>query len=259
MAMKIPDFSHLPVTVRRWKLGKRQTIEIHRDLVRVTEKGLFATKWDEPVSAFEGVLRRKDTQITGGEHVSMVTYYLVELVHPDTKKTLRLYQANKEVGIRKLWKDVACALDLPALDETVEGFVARAPEDLDKTIHELVADGKISVDFDADAPPPRGIVLEQAEDELRVTVSLGANSYGTDVLKFVGGTFAILLVSQGVFEGGLRFFVGLVGAFFVLMGGVPLFLDGIAKRCIVITSRELNYFRKAPFSTFSEGHPAQVS
>ena len=64
--MAIPDFSRLPVTIHRWKLGKRQTIEISRDLVRVTEKGLHASKWDEPVSAFKGILRRRDEETQSG-------------------------------------------------------------------------------------------------------------------------------------------------------------------------------------------------
>lgn len=151
--MQIPDFSHLPVTIRRWKLPKRQTIEIHRGVTRVTEKGLFGTKWNEPISAFKGVLRRKDARsqptMEGG---CPVTCHLVELVHPHKDKTLLVHEATKEGGIRKLWHDAACALDLPALDETLDGIVSRTPEDLDKSIRDLAAEGKISVDFDAVAP-----------------------------------------------------------------------------------------------------------
>ncbi|NIO21162.1 MAG: hypothetical protein GTN76_10580 [Candidatus Aenigmarchaeota archaeon] len=85
--MGIPDITYLLVTIRRLKFGKRQTIEIHCDLVRVTEKGLFATKWSEPVSAFKGVLLRK-IQRGGGKYSFWV--HAVELVHPDKDKTLLL-------------------------------------------------------------------------------------------------------------------------------------------------------------------------
>jgi len=34
-------FFHLPVMIRGWKAGKHQIITIGRDLVTITEKGLF--------------------------------------------------------------------------------------------------------------------------------------------------------------------------------------------------------------------------
>ncbi len=187
--MAIPDFSRLPVTIQRWKLGKRQTIEISRDLVRVTEKGLYASNWDEPVSAFKGILRRTDEETRAGggpEGGSMkVTVHLVELVHPDRRKTIRLYEADTEEDIRKLWKDAARALHLSALDETSGGMVTCAPEDLDKSIRDLAAEGKISAYFDADTLPPKGIVWKQTESELKVTLR-PATKY-SNVLQFSGG------------------------------------------------------------------------
>ena len=91
MAADIPDFSHLPVTIRRWKFATRQSIEIDRDFVKVTEKGLFWANWEEPLSAFIGVLRRTETEVRGGGQYSQpVTVHFVELVHPSPAKTLRL-------------------------------------------------------------------------------------------------------------------------------------------------------------------------
>ncbi|MFX0201335.1 MAG: hypothetical protein ACFFCW_34910 [Candidatus Hodarchaeota archaeon] len=250
--MGIPDFSHLPVTIRRLKLGKRQSIEIHRDLVRVTEKGLFATKWNEPVSAFKGVLLR---QIVGGGGQYAHVAHLVELVHPDKDKTLRLYKSLRVEEVRKLREDAACALDLPLLDETVDGFVARAPEDLHKSVRDLAAAEKILVDFDADAPPARGVMWKHLEGELHVTLTVLANSYGTHIanaLKFVVGA---LLFRLGLLFSDIEgdyLWVGLLLFGVMLMGGGGgrLLLDGIAKRRIVITPTELRYFRETPFGTF---------
>ncbi len=250
MAKDMPDFSHLPVTIRRWKIGKRQTIEIDRDFVRVTEKGLAAANWAVSTSAFKGVLRRTDAETPGG-WAREVTVHLVELAHPDPTKTLRLYKHDEEKGTRKLWVDAARALGLPALDETSDGIVARPPEDLDKSIRDLAAEGKISVNFDADTPAPKGIVWQRADSELRVTLSLGANPYGTDVLKFVGGATAISLAALGGFEGGYLTFIGIGGAYFAITGAWPLLLDGIATRRIVITPSHLSYFRETPFGNFS--------
>jgi len=173
--MDKPDFSYLPVIINRGKLFKRQTIEISRELVRVTGKGSFAAQWDEPVSAFKGILRRtdEDTSIGMPEYGGgmKVTIFLVELVHPDRRKTILLYKSDTEEVIRKLWKDAARTLHLPALDETSGGIVICAPEDLDKSIRDLAAEGKISTIFDADTPPPEGIVWKLTEDGLKVTLS----------------------------------------------------------------------------------------
>lgn len=249
-----PDFSRLPVTIHSWKLAKRQTIKISHDFVRVTEKGLNASKWEEPVSAFRGILRRTDEETQGvgpqGEG-GKVTVHLVELDHPDRRKTIRLYKSESGEDIRKLWKDAARALHLAALDETSCGMVTCAPEDLDKSIRDLAAEGKISAYFDSIPRPPKGIVCKQAEGELKVTLRR-VTKY-TNVFQFSGGVFAILIVSLGWgFSGGLRFFVGIAGVCFVILGVGTQFLDWIAKRRIVITGRELNYFRESPFGIFSQ-------
>jgi hypothetical protein len=113
-----PNFSRIPVTFRRrrWHLGRLQTIEIDRDRVRVRKKGLFATDWEEPLSAFTGVVRRTRMRIFMG------LLHLVELVHPDRGKSLRLYDGSEFSGYDKetsykQWRDTADVLDLPAYDE----------------------------------------------------------------------------------------------------------------------------------------------
>ena len=56
--------------------------------------------------------------------------------------------------------------------ETGDGIVSRAPEDLNKSLRQLAMEGKVSVDFDAHAPPPKGIVLEAKQGYQRVTFGL---------------------------------------------------------------------------------------
>ena len=253
MAKDMPDFSHLPVTIRS---GGR-TIEIGRDFVRVTETGLLGGEhWEEPLSAFTGILRRTDA-VGGGDIYSNV--HLVELVHPDTKKTLQLYQADAEEGIRKLWKktdaeegihnlwkDAARALNLPALDETADGILAHEPEDLDKSIREVAADGKISVDFDADTPPPTGITWEQMEGELSVILGLRANSYASIVTMIVVGSPFILIAAWFLLSDAFGLFMLGIIAFVYVVGNTVYHVANehvaLVKRRIVITPRELRYF-----------------
>ncbi len=252
MAADIPDFSHLPVTIRRWKFTKRQSIEIDRDFVKVTEKGLFATNWKEPLSAFLGVVGGtvQESRVACGPEGRTITVHVLNLVHPDRTKNVRLYKAGEDEEIRALWKEAARALDLPALDERADGIVTRTPEDLDKSLIDLAAEGKISADFDGKAPPPQGVNWEHTQGELRVSLSLQANSYGKNVLILVGGAFALamLLVSLGTFAiGVLYLFFGLFGVIY----GSSLLVDGIFTRKIVISPKEIRYFRGTPFGTFA--------
>ena len=121
--MRIPDFSNLPVTISRWKFGKRQTIKVYSDIVSVTEMGLFtANWWEEPLSGFKGVLHRRHIETGGGEMPHVITLHLLELVHPNKKKTLRIYEGKNEKNIYKLWKEAADTLRLPALYQTDEGI-----------------------------------------------------------------------------------------------------------------------------------------
>ena len=171
---KMPDFSHLPVTISGWILSSRPTIEIDRYLVKVTEKGRFGAargEWNAPVSDFRGVLRRSEAQLMGGGYDApeWVTWHKLILAHPDEKKSLELYTSEVEADTRKLWGVAARALQLPALYETGDGIVSRAPEDLGKTLRQLAMEGKVSVDFDVQAPPPTGIVREAKQGYQRVT------------------------------------------------------------------------------------------
>ncbi len=232
-------FSRFPVTIRRWKRGERGTIEIQRDLVRVT--GLFGEhQWEEPVSAFKGVLRR-----TGGKA-------RLELVHPDSGKTLWLYQADTDEGIRKVWLDAARALDLPALDETTDGIVTHAPEDLDKSIPELAAEGKVLRPVSADAPPPRGITRERVHGEVHLTiraVKLGKVALAFAIVLGLPLVWGYIASPEKVRELNRFVLPYVLGAIILILGG-STFADMIVSRRIVITPREVRYFRKSPIGTF---------
>jgi Tfp pilus assembly protein PilF len=247
---KLPDFSNLPVKISRWKLGKKQTIEISRDLITVTEKGLFANNWSEPVSTFTGTLREKYT-VRHGDSGSK-TYHKVELVHPDEDKAVPIYKAREEKGIRRLSETAARALNLPVLEKTNEGIVTRAPEDLDKSIRDLGAEGKISVDFDPNATPPKGIEWGQIKGDMSVTLSWGANEVrGVATFGVICFASLVLLFAIYTFGSGKGFIVGLVFLFILTIWLKEWFLDFIGKRLILITKKEVSYFRKTPFLTFN--------
>ena len=146
MAWDNPEFTHLPVTIRRWKGFKREIIDIRRDTITVTEVGVFSKKrWVEPVSAYEGVLLESKIGVkywgdddaetptkvypweerpSWDDKVELSVIHRVILVHSDQDKTLLVFEAvdqrsDEELReIRKTWMDAVHALGLPALERS---------------------------------------------------------------------------------------------------------------------------------------------
>ena len=106
MANERPDFSQLPVTIRRGTLIKSETIRIDRDGVEVVVKGpVRTTQGRAKLTAFEGVRRRTVTERRGaGRSARDGTRHLVELVHGDGDKTIRLQESGTDDGVRALWE-----------------------------------------------------------------------------------------------------------------------------------------------------------
>lgn len=70
--------------------------------------------------------------------------YIIELYHKNPQKTAPLYISTKGKNIRKIWEYYAQKLNLPAVVLTDEGMVRREVSDLDKSIKEMVEEGKPS-------------------------------------------------------------------------------------------------------------------
>lgn len=156
-------------------LSKREAL-FGRDGVEVVGRTPVAReKWWQPYSSYKGVLHR--------EHVvnrknGSTTYQIVELLHDEPGKTLPLLVEASRKMPREAWERYAKWLDLPALEETAGGVITRDHGDLDKSVRELAAEGKIAPRLEAAAgPPPKGLQVVKdrldGEDCLRVTLTAG--------------------------------------------------------------------------------------
>lgn len=70
------------VPVRRMiaRVGRGGSVEIDRGIVRMAERGLFASRtFDEPLNAYSGVVHRVRTTLSGLRHE-------IVLVHPDSRR-----------------------------------------------------------------------------------------------------------------------------------------------------------------------------
>jgi hypothetical protein len=166
-------------------------IDIDLNSVSVTRKTMFGTRqWSEPLSRFEGALSRSEYH-SGGKNRPSYTLYIVELKHVDPKKSLRLYESKSDMCFRTVWEDYCRQLNVPALEMDGTRVVKREAADLDKSVRELVREGKMKVDFDPSRPPPRELALRADGDVLELTVvrKKTASIVGMVVLLAVPATF----------------------------------------------------------------------
>ena len=255
MTSQLPDMSRLPVTIRRGTLVRSETIVIDRDGVAVEIKGpVRTTRWRENLTAYQGVRRRTISERHGsGRAARHVTRHLVELVHDKEDKTLRLYAAGADDGVRALWEQAAQTLNLPALDETATGTASRAPEDLDKSIRDLASEGKMASRFDTDKPPPGGIEWERDGAELHVTIAFRATSYAVTAVRTVIVGLIALLALDDTLVAGLNSMPGIVFAIALAVtaeGALRLLGAAYIKRRISVTSGEIRCALKTPFGQF---------
>lgn len=123
--------------------------------------------WQEPLTRYKGILRRSEYH-PGRKNRPAYTLYIVELYHEQKKKRVPLYSATKDDGLRTIWEDYCRQLGLPGLEEDGGEIRERQVADLDKTLRELVAEGKLELEFDPSATPPKGMSLSREGELLRI-------------------------------------------------------------------------------------------
>ena len=179
MSTRSPVFSDIPLTIRSGsRFSTLKTVKVYQDRVKVTRtegriwgNGRILNEWAAPISEYTGVLRQSNVQVesAGQEGSEVNTYHELVLVHPDKRKSINLYWSENEANTHRQWMICSRWLQLPALYESGDGIVSLSTEDVGKTVRQLAGAGKLSIDFDAEAPPPRGIVVEQGNGYQRVS------------------------------------------------------------------------------------------
>ncbi len=169
----------------RWE----QHIEIDGDIVWVKQRGLRGwTEWHAALQDFAGVVKyRKVVRRKKRTH----SYYLIDLKHPEAKKTLNLYYSGSEADLRKKWEHYARTLGVPALEETAEGVISRAVDDLDKPISDLIREQKVSVDYDALRSKAKGLAVDIDGDSMTLTRTGMAHPWWGHLI-FIGAPLVIL-------------------------------------------------------------------
>lgn len=186
--------------------------------VTVESRGLLGSRtWSLPYEAFKGVLYREELRRRRNRGSGI--FQVIELLHEKRNRCVLLYVCRTAEVPRDRWEGYARRLGLPALEIGAEGINARAAGDLDKSLKDLAAEGKVNAAFDLAAAIPRGLRLERPEDDrLRVLVTasrISAKLLGFFTLvgvalcafAFTAGLTGIILLPVGLLFAGLAWFM----------------------------------------------------
>lgn len=153
-----PAFGVFIVAPAVWRLLQHRHAVVDKYLVTVEGWSLLGREaWRVPLDTFLGVRHR--TGIIRRKR-SSTTYQIIELVHPDPKKTILLWVERGDAVPRERWETYARLLNLAALN--ADG-VARDREDLDKSLRQMVQEGKVPVAFDPAGPVPQGLQVNRLQ------------------------------------------------------------------------------------------------
>lgn len=131
--------------------------------VRVTGRTPFGREeWSQPLSAFEGAAWRtvRRRRRRGPDRI----YQVIELRHPEPGRTLPLHVRQTSEPARAEWEAIARTLRVPAIDLRGGAAHTRHHEDLDKSLSDLAAEGKIGHSWQPGAEPPAGLSWESTGD-----------------------------------------------------------------------------------------------
>lgn len=221
------------------------TTTLSLERVSVTRKSLFGTRqWSEALTAFPGIRYRSEYH-SGGENSPSYTLYIVELVHADPKKAVRLYEARAEVGVRGIWEDACRTLNRPAVEGEGASLVIRAVEDLNKSVKELAREGKLHVEIDLSRTPPAGLSLRVDGTVLEITIQ--ARRYAGMAGALIGFVVSGVFVYVGFFIRGAPIFFGLLGSVIMLVVLASLVWMLITQEQIRLAKDELHLRRRTPW------------
>ncbi len=188
----IPPGAWLPHDAVRSGFTSQRHWRFTDEYVSLRSEGLGAEEWTEPMASYRGVLRSYEFLGKSGMRFKLT------LVHgADEKRNVDVFEwdallARNRVGT-SWWleqKRYARLLGLPALVKGDEGFIERRPEDLGKSVRQLVREGALPVQFDPTAPPPgRGLVIRSDPPALGISTKPGLAGW---LAVAIGATVIIL-------------------------------------------------------------------
>lgn len=182
-------------------LTGRLTARFGPEGVAVEERGpLGRRQWSAAYTAFEGVrmVERRQRRRKRRD----ILWQIVELRHPDPRRTLPLLVRRGDDPPRAEWEAAARALGVPALVDGPDGTVARDTASLDRSLKERAAAGETVSAWSADRPVPAGLAVEREETATGPRLVVTVRRLRLPLwLAAMAGLFGLALAAAG-FAGG---------------------------------------------------------
>ena len=184
----------------------------------------------DALSEYIGVRYR--TRIVNVLGLTSFTQHIIDLQHPNETKTIPLYITKNGENISRKWEELARQLQMPAIFNTAEGIIEIKPQDIQKAVPDLIAEGKISVAENNLYKVPNSFkIVEDAEScQIDPQIRDSAFSVFSGILCF--STFIAIAFFSVVFRLPLSY-LPLLFAGLILFIAVPLALFFRRKRITI--------------------------
>ena len=175
---------------------------------------------------------RYRTRIVNVLGLTSFTQHIIDLQHPNETKTIPLYITKNGENISKKWEELARQMQKPAIFNTADGIIEIEPQDIQKTLPEIISEGKIPVsDRNLYKIPHSFKIIEDAEScQIDPQIRDSAFSLSSGILCF-SLFFGILFLSFVLHLPFSYFPILFVGLFFFII--VPAALFFRRKRVII--------------------------
>lgn len=190
------------------------TLDGHQ--VTIRKRTWFTTRTAVlPLSDYPGVLRKR---VTYNRNKRTHTAWIAALPHDDKTKRVVLGSSSDEAEGRKLAENYARWLNIPALESTVDGFEARAPEDVDRPLAELAAQGKVASSYRAGKAAPAEVHVETGSDMIIVSfMKTGIPLWLITVLVGLVAAVVGAFVGFGLADDSVYMAAGMAGIFIAVV------------------------------------------
>lgn len=87
---------------------------------------------------------RYRTRIVNVLGLTSFTQHIIDLQHPNETKTIPLYITKNGENISQKWEELSRHLQMPAVFNTADDIIEIAPQDIQKALPNLIAEGKVN-------------------------------------------------------------------------------------------------------------------
>ena len=200
---------------------KKTVLTITEKEVCKEEYSLFKgrSRWVEPMKNYIGLLQKEEKRSShsvNSIYSRSYTVFTVRLLHENYDKTFNLCASLNKKECRSSCERYCRILQLPALEEDEGELYSRGVGELDKSVRELVQEGKFVVEFDPTHSAPEELKINMVDN----TLEIEAPKENLPMKTVIGAPFFIAtLAGPLLYFPPVRLFGGFIVLIFIIIVG----------------------------------------